>query len=166
MKRKIIGTHYTLETRLLIEEYLNEGKTITEIAKILNRDRSNIAKEIKKHTEFTIPSTFGEVRNCNCCLKRKECRACNSHRTCNKFELEICDKLKSSPHVCNGCPTRSGCRKAKQYYTAREANTQYEETLKKARSNTHYTDLELEILNNDFYNLVKQSGSIYHALRA
>lgn len=165
MKRKTIGTHYTLETRLLIEEYLNEGKTVTEIAKLLHRDRSNVAKEIMKHRQLTISSTFGEVRNCNCCLKRKECHACNSHRTCDKFELEVCDKLKSSPHVCNGCVTKSGCRKAKQYYTAREANTQYETILKESRSNMYYTALELEILNNDFYILVKQSGSIYHSLR-
>ena len=165
MKRKIMGTHYTLETRLLIEEYLNEGKTVTEIAKLLHRDRGNLSREIMKHRQLTIPSTFGEVRNCNCCLKRKECHVGNSHRTCDRFELEVCDKLKSSPHVCNGCTTRSGCRKAKQYYTAKEANTQYEQTLREARSNMYYTDLELEILNNDFYNLVKQSGSIYHSLR-
>ncbi len=36
MRRKKIGTHYTIETRLLIEEYLNEGKTVTEIAKLIS----------------------------------------------------------------------------------------------------------------------------------
>lgn len=167
MKRKMVRTHYTLETRMVIEENLNIGLTVTDIAKILHRDRGNISKEIIKHRELTIPSTFGEINNCYCCIKRKGCQESNhtKHTNCSNFELEICDKLKSSPHVCNGCTTKIGCRKAKQYYKASEANTQYEHLLKSSRIGMHYSELELNILNTDFYFLVKQSGSIYHALK-
>ena len=46
MKRAKINTHLTLEARLFIEEELNKGSNITYIATSLNRDRSNIAREI------------------------------------------------------------------------------------------------------------------------
>lgn len=167
MKRQNIGTHYTIETRKTIEEGLNEGKSVTEISDILHRDRGNISKEINKHSTFVIPSTFGEISNCNCCSKRKDCHKSNStrHTNCQDFELEICYKLKSSPHVCNGCTTKNGCRKAKKYYKAYEANLQYESTLRESRNHMHYTELELNVLNTDFYYLVKNTGSIYHSLK-
>ena len=44
MKKKVTNVHFTLETRKLIEERLNESKTITEISNELQRDRSNIGK--------------------------------------------------------------------------------------------------------------------------
>lgn len=167
MKRKVIGTHYTIETRKIIEENLNIGSTVTEISNILHRDRGNISKEIMKHRQLLIPSPIEGLNNCHCCIKRRECNKAThtKHTNCQDFILEVCDKLKSSPHVCNGCSTKSGCRKAKQYYKAEMANTQYETCLRKSRSNMYYTELELNILNTDFYNLVKQSGSIYHSLK-
>lgn len=167
MKRKILGTHYTLETRKVIEDNLNTGTSVTEIANILHRDRSNISKEILRHRQLSIPSSFGEIINCYCCTKRNDCRESNhtKHTKCQNFELEICDKLKSSPHVCNGCTTKQGCRKAKQYYKASEANTQYELNLRDSRVGMRYSELELNILNTDFYCLIKQNGSIYHSLK-
>ena len=36
--------------------------------------------------------------------------------------------------------------------------------MKKSRSHTHYNEIELSILNNDFTNLVLQNCSIYHSL--
>lgn len=163
MRRKTKNTHFTLETRKLIEEGLNSNYSVTEIAKLLHRDRSNISREISKHTKIHTPLTFGKANRCNNCKKRKECLRSTSLE-CEDFENDLCEKLKSSPHVCNGCETKSGCRKAKQYYKAMEANLQYEEKLHSTRKTLHYTELELNILNNDFYCLVKNTGSIYHSL--
>ena len=163
MKRITKRTHFTLETRLFIEEELNNCTSVTNISKKLFRDRSNIGREIEKHRTIKFPTSFNRNNPCklfDACSKRHfEC-----FKTCVDFvEFNPCEKLNSSPHVCNGC-TKKQCIHIKYYYNAKEANTQYLDNLIKSRSKMHYSDLELNILNNDFYNLVIQNKSIYHSL--
>ena len=163
MKKKVTNVHFTLETRKLIEERLNESKTITEISNELQRDRSNIGKEIMKHRNATFPSTFNYDHPClkhvNCSIKTYEC-----YKTCKNIEIKLCENLISSPHVCNGCQKKKYCRHVRYYYNAVEANNEYVNSWKKDRSKLRYTPLELDILNNDFKVLVLNCKSIYHAL--
>jgi len=42
-------THFTTEERICLEELLNFGKSISEIAETLGRDRSTIYREIKRN---------------------------------------------------------------------------------------------------------------------
>lgn len=162
MKRKTLNSHLTLDAKIFIEEELNKGTSITSIAKMLNRDRSNIAKEILRNRTILMPSSYGKT---SCCIHKDVCknRKYGCDKTCQRFELSICDKLKASPHVCNSCQNKR-CRKAKYYYNAKEANSQYQKTLVESRTKLHYTNIELEILNNDFYCLVINTKSIYHSL--
>lgn len=163
MKKKITNTHFTLETRTIIENSLNENMNLTQIATELQRDRSNIAKEIKKHKSMILPSSYNNTNPClknnNCSLKTFEC-----YKTCKNIEINLCEKLISSPHVCNGCSTKQHCRQVKYYYKATEANNEYRNSWKNDRLGLHYSVLELKILNNDFKNLVLNSKSIYHSL--
>lgn len=163
LKRKTINTHLTLEARIFIEEELNKGTNITQIANQLKRNRSNIGNEIIRNRTIIMPTSYGST---SCCIHKDICK--NRHidcdKTCKKFELEICDNLKASPHVCNNCINKY-CRKAKYYYRAKEANSQYQKKLKTSRTNLHYSEIELEILNNDFYCLVINTKSIYHSLQ-
>lgn len=163
MKKKVTNVHFTLETRKIIEERLNESKTITEISNELQRDRSNIGKEIMKHRIATFPSTFNYDHPClkhvNCSMKTYEC-----YKTCKNIEIKLCENLISSPHVCNGCQKKKYCRHVRYYYNAVEANNEYVNSWKKDRSKLRYTPLELKILNNDFKVLVLNCKSIYHAL--
>lgn len=163
MKKKVTNVHFTLETRKLIEERLNESKTITEISNELQRDRSNIGKEIMKHRIATFPSTFNYDHPClkhvSCSMKTYEC-----YKTCKNIEIKLCENLISSPHVCNGCQKKKYCRHVRYYYNAVEANNEYVNSWKKDRSKLRYTPLELDILNNDFKALVLNCKSIYHAL--
>ena len=164
MKRIKKNTHFTIETRLFIEEELNKGNSITDLSKKLFRDRSNIGREIDKHKIIKFPTSFNRNNPCkhfNTCSKRHiEC-----FKTCIDFvEFNPCEKLNSSPHVCNGC-SKKQCIHVKYYYNAKEANAQYLDNLIKSRTKMHYSDLELNILNNDFYNLVIQTKSIYHSIR-
>lgn len=162
MKRKTNNSHFTLETRKIIENLLNEGKTITEISNVLNRDRSNIGREINKHKEMVFPSLFNKSHPClkhhNCEVKSYEC-----YLYCKMIEFNLCDKLNSSPHVCNSCKTKNGCRHVKYYYKASSANNEYLNSWSKDRKGLHYTKEELQILNTDFKNLVLNCKSIYHA---
>lgn len=164
MKRKTQNTHFTIETRMIIEEMLDNNYSITEISKNLYRDRSNIGREIEKHKIVKFPSSFNKS---NPCINKNTCskRAYDCFKTCTNFiEQTPCEKLSSTPHVCNGCNKRQQCRHVKYYYNAKEANEQYLEKLSLSRTNLHYTPLELNVLNNDFYNLVIHNKSLYHSL--
>lgn len=164
MKRKTKNTHFTIETRMVIEEMLDDNYSITEISKKLFRDRSNIGREIEKHKVVKFPSSFNKSNPCvyqNTCSKRSY----DCFKTCTNFvEQSPCERLSSTPHVCNGCNKRQQCRHVKYYYNAKEANEQYLEKLSSSRTNLHYTPLELKVLNNDFYNLVIHNKSLYHSL--
>ena len=164
MKRKTKNNHFTIETRIIIEEELDKETSVTNISKKLFRDRSNIGREIDKHKVIKFPTSFNRNNPCKffstCSNRYLEC-----FKTCTNFiEFNPCERLKSSPHVCNGCNKRN-CTHVKYYYNAKEADSQYLENLVKSRSKMHYSELELNTLNNDFYNLVIQTKSIYHSLR-
>lgn len=163
MKKKITNTHFTLETRTIIENRLNEQKTITQISNELQRDRSNIGREIQKHKQIVLPSSFNNANPCvksnSCTIKTFEC-----YKTCKNIEINPCEKLISSPHVCNGCTTKHHCRHVKYYYKAVEANSKYRNSWRDDRIGLHYSELELKVLNNDFKNLVLNNKSIYHSL--
>lgn len=163
MKKKITNTHFTLETRTIIENNLNEGKNITQIANILQRDRTNIAREINKHKKIVLPFSTAIVNPClkynNCSTKSFEC-----YKNCKNIEINLCEKLISSPHVCNNCNSKKGCRHVKYYYKALEANNEYRNSWSNDRFGLRYSELELNVLNNDFKNLVLNNKSIYHSL--
>lgn len=163
-KRKKINTHLTLESRKVIEERLNDNYSIRQIADEMNRDRSNIGREIAKHRKVSYPSSFNKSNPCkeykNCIKRYFEC-----YKICIEFEeLNPCEKSSSSTHVCNGCDKKSGCRHVRYYYNAIEANIEYLNTLTNSRRGTHYTELEMNVLNNDFSNLVRTNKSVYHSL--
>lgn len=164
-KRKRINTHYTLETRTIIENRLNEGKRIIDIARELNRDNSNIAKEINKHISYVFPGLFNMNLNkiClnyeQCSVKRYEC-----YKFCKNIKIEVCPKLLKSPHVCNNCNTRRYCKHVKQYYKANEANCEYQNSLSESRKGVQYSEFMLEILNTDFTNLFLNTRSIHHCI--
>ncbi len=153
----------TLETRTLIENGLNEGKTITEISNQLRRDRSNIGREISKHRTIVFPSLFNKYHPCliheSCKVKSYEC-----YLYCKMIKINLCEKLILSPHVCNGCNTKNGCRHVKYYYRAKDANMEYEKNWREDRQGLHYTEVELLVLNTDFRGLVLKNKSVYHSL--
>ncbi len=163
MKKKINNVHLTYEGRLIIENLLNEGKTITEISYLTRRDRSGIAKEINKHKVITYPSTFN---NTHPCIKYESCtvKGYNCYLYCKNIKINLCSKLISSPHVCNSCSSKKGCRHVRYNYKALDADCEYRNNWKNDRLGLHYTEIELNILNNDFYYLVLQNKSIYHSL--
>lgn len=163
MKRKKNNLHLTITDRREIEKLLNEGKTVTEISSIIFKDRSNISREIKKHIYTYFPSSFN---NKWYCLNASSCnrRYFGCEKNCSDFIPDVCTELEKTPYVCNGCDKFKKCKKLKYLYKADFAHQQYLNDLKNSRSHTHYGEIELSILNNDFTNLVLQNRSIYHSL--
>lgn len=163
MKRKVNNSHITYEGRKIIEEKLNEGVNISQIAYLMKRDKSSISREINRNITFIFPSIFNNYHPCVksniCCVKEPNC-----FESCKNIEINLCPKLISSPHTCNSCKSKNGCRYVKKYYKANEANNKYLNSWKEDRIGIRYSDDEINILNTDFFNLVINTKSIYHSL--
>ena len=155
--------HLSYSDRLAIETMLAEGYCIGEIAKDIKHNSSSIIREINKHIVLKFPSIYGGQHPClkwnSCNVKNSECY---SH--CKNIEFKQCPKLSKSPHVCNGCTTKSGCRLVKKYYKAKDANDEYKNNLVSSRIGLHYTEFELLILNERLCPLILKSKSVYHSI--
>lgn len=109
--------HLRLEDRIAIEAYLDYGINITGIAKRVQKDRTTLAKEIK----------------------RSRYHIGNGKQTC-----PLLDK---SPYVCNGCDKKVNYCLYKYVYTGSVANNEYLKTLKSSRSHLRITRDEIHRLD-------------------
>ena len=117
--------HLSYEDRKNIEDGLNENKSINQIAKELNRNHSTILREIDRNKKYSEPSSWNNYK-------------------LNHPDLDLsCERLKHSPYVCNGCKSRSGCRKIRWTYYAREAQKDYEELIKSLNAEEIYNINEI-----------------------
>ena len=109
----ISNGHLSFSDRVAIENMLNDGFSIKDIEKDIKRTSSCILKEIGKHTNLTFPSSYN---NRHSCLKWDSCnvKGYDCFKTCKNIEYKLCSKLEKSPHVCNGCSSKSGCRYVKK----------------------------------------------------
>ena len=155
--------HYSYSDRLAIENMLNEGYTIKEIEKDIKRDSSNIIREINKHSSFAYPGVYN---NHHPCLKYHTCnvKSFDCFKYCKNIEYNTCPKLLKSPHVCNGCTSKAGCRFIKKYYKAREAHDEYKLKVSECRIGLHYSEQELIILNERLCPLIIRCKSVFHAI--
>lgn len=155
--------HYNYSERVSIELMLNDGHSIKEIEKDIKRSSSNIIKEIKKHIILIFPSSFN---NSNCCLNHKECnvKCYDCYKTCKNVNYNVCPKLLKSPHVCNGCLTKHGCRFVKKYYDAREAHDEYKLNLCEKRKGLHYSKYEHTVIAERLCPLIIKTKSVYHSV--
>ena len=116
--------HLRFEDRCVIQEFLNENYSISQIANRLGKHRTTIAKEIILH-RFRL-------------------------NTSN----EPCDILKKSPYVCNGCGKRIPCKNMKFTYEANIAQNEYEKTLKESRKILHISKPQIASINETISPLI------------
>ncbi len=135
--------HLSYEERKNIEDGLNSRKSINKIAKELNRAHSTILREIDRNKIYSEPSSFNNY-NVN-------------------FNKDLtCEKLSKTPYVCNGCKSRSGCRKQRWTYYARKANDSYKELISSCRQGISLTEEEIFNINNIITPLVKKGQTTNH----
>ena len=179
MSKEVPGNnkHLTLSDRIYIEHKLDEDMSFKEIAKYLCKDPSTIAREVKKHTFKTTSASFKNVNYCihktsckkyNLCNNRgcigKKCSVCNlCNRYCPDFEPDRCYKrMHKAPFVCNGCPSRQGCRQTKTFYNAVGAEKEYKDTLSDSRSGINMTPDELQRIDDLISPLIMRGQPVYH----
>ena len=137
--------HLSYEDRKNIEDGLNDNKSILQISKEINRNHSTILREIDRNKVYLKPKNYGTN-------KKFDNPDYNFH----------CPKLDKSPYVCNGCKSRSGCRKERFTYYARQANDDYNLLKSESRKGINLTPEEIHKINEVITPLVKKGQTINH----
>ena len=75
------------------------------------------------------------------------------------YSYLICKKLEKPPYVCNGCPSRKGCRKHKYFYRAKDAQEEYEYDLRDSRVGINMNIQEFKNLNKIVTTEIKNGHS-------
>lgn len=170
--------HLTLDNRVFIEKCLDQNMSMKDIAKPLCKDPSTISKEIKKHRTFYPHSDLalrGPVNRCTnkgschhkkvcpstslCTGRCASCKKVNCNRVCKDFVPDTCSRLLRAPFVCNGCPSKTACRKDKFYYRAITANRDYRSVLVESREGINISETDLKILDELVSPLIRQGQS-------
>jgi transposase, IS30 family len=129
--------HISLDDRIIIQEFLDQGTRLKDLAGQIKKHPSSVAHEIKRFRSRRLPARYNDSARNNCvhrktCLKRdicklgcqRRCSACNKcNQVCPDFVREECPTPAHFPYVCNACPTKNGCRKVKYFYSASVADT-------------------------------------------
>ena len=137
--------HLSYEERVCLEDGLNNNKSINQISNELNRSHSTILREIKRNKVYSKPNNW-------CTNKKYENPNYDFH----------CEKLDKSPYVCNGCKSRSGCRKERYTYYARKANIIYKNLISGCRKGINLTDEEVYNINKIITPLIKKGQTYNH----
>jgi len=178
------GKHLKEEDRAFIAESLQAGSTFKEIAKLLVKDPSTIAKEVNTNRVFQSAPSFN-TGIVNLCIRRKGCQEAficppedrgqhcrhgcvvcrNCNELCRKFEKETCPSLNKAPYVCNGCAKKRVCRLEKYYYKAVTAQRRYEERLRTSRQGINISEEDWIALDNFVTPLIRRGQPLSHIYR-
>lgn len=168
----------TYEERLEIEGLLKEQKSFGEIGRYLGKDRTTIAKEIKKYSEEKKTGNKGYAYNA--CIHRKECKIRNlcstectrktaafckycvrCNENCKEYYEERCRTIQKPPFVCNGCTSLSSCTLRKKLYHAATAQQKSESIISESRRGVLAQESEIIRLNAIISPLIEQGQSVH-----
>lgn len=168
--------HLSLDERIKIEQYLNEGRSLRHIAKELDKNVSTISREVKKrrslmgrrsskilpkcsnYSDCTIHGLCKDIR----CYKY-QCRACMICKTvCPEYVPGTCNKPDSAPYVCNACPNLKVCTYERIIYVAKYADDMYRDTLSSSREGINQTPEKLQEIDRLISPLIKKGQPIAH----
>ena len=176
-----MAKHLTYDDRLEIERLIKLDFSLSEISTELNRHKSTISREITLRSTIDRKGCYG--RNYNACVYRYDCvmnEVCNEKickkkykycRFCNKcndfceyFKETICERLQSTPYVCNNCDNRNKCTLKKFFYSAKMAQKDYEGLLVESRLGIESSPEEIGRLDKIIKPLVDKGHSVHHIL--
>lgn len=167
-------SHLSLTDRCSIEAALNDGCSLAEAARKIGRNRSTVSREIKAHIQYLPASTRsfanGSGRKTYDCAFLDECGT--SKKSCDTFPCHKCIPCsclrRDRKGFCNGCENISrsnGCKLAKKMYIAKDADLEYQRTLKQTRAGVNLTEEEVLIIQEIVANGVHNGQSLYHIAR-
>ena len=132
--------HLSYEDRKNIEDGLNANKSFSQIAREIKKSHSTIIREVDRNKVYYKPATWN---NCSA-------------------SSAPCPKLNKLSYVCNGCKSRSGCRKERYTYYARKADDSYKELIHSCRQGINLDDEEIYNINKIIKPLIKKGQTTNH----
>lgn len=154
--------HLNAKDRGIIENCLNQGYKLYEIANTLNRDPRGIKEEIYNKREVSKRSLKSNLcGRFETCKKVRLCDSCNTglckyckHHNCNKdckdfIDLPECKLVNRYPYVCNSCDKLKTCHMPKVFYKAHVAQEMYETNVSAHKKGIKKTAKEITDL--DYY---------------
>ena len=170
----------TKEDRIRISEGLRRNESLSEIGRAIGKDRSTIAREIRRNREARAGSYTGQALRCS--RKKEECtvhgicggicikascwrceKACGPK--CPQFAAYECPRLKAAPYVCNGCNKRARCDSDNRYaYNPKGADERSRVRRSESRSGYSMDEEEVMRLNRILADGVSKGQSIHNII--
>ncbi len=124
-----------LKTRIEIEIWLRENKSIREISKTLNISHTTILREIKKNKKV---------------LRNKKPLELNYRTDNDILNTHPCEIISKSPYVCNGCPRyiNNHCNYHYVIYSAEYSQNNYQKLKSESNSGIKNTDIKLNLIKD------------------
>jgi IS30 family transposase len=168
-----------LEKRKLLEQGLNEGKTLTYIAREVATSVSTIRREIlrnrrndgmsyAKGKDKTDSQHFKACKKkgiCDFYCEKRLCKRCEMRRCqdiCNDYEMHICDTVEKAPFVCNACEHYGRCTIVRYRYSAESADSAFHRRSTESRNGIDLTEDEMKLLVDTVYAGLAKGQSIHH----
>lgn len=166
------------EDRLIIAKRLQENASFGEIGRELGKDRTTIAKEIKKYSYDKKSGRPGYPYNpCKfraTCKAKKICGSACTHRSaykcslcsectlhCPDFEEDVCSVKSRPPYVCNGCGTLPKCTLLKRIYDPADAHEMAHHTISESRTGILSNEDDITRINRIISPLVRNGQSLH-----
>lgn len=162
------NTHMSFADRITIQTGLENSASRSSIAKTLGKDRSTIAKEIKKNRIVKHPKAnmVKGKRPVFDCVHMKKCDCKNVCRSpCNQYSMEPCVRRDKKVGVCNGCENLTVCRKVQYHYDPQKAFQAYQDNLSDSRQGVNLTTSQAFEIGSILKPLLYQGQSIYAILQ-
>ena len=166
------------EDRMIIAQRLQENASFGAIGKELGKDRTTIAKEIKKYSydkksgrpgypynpcKFRITCKAKKLCGTSCthqsAYKCSLCSECTLH--CPDFIEDVCSVKNKPPYVCNGCGQLPKCTLLKRIYDPADAHERAHQVISEARTGILSNEDDIARINRIISPLVKNGQSIH-----
>lgn len=163
---------------MVIAQRLQENTSFGAIAKELGKDRTTIAKEIKKYSydkksgrpgypynpcKFRTTCKAKKLCGSNCthpsAYKCSLCPECTLH--CPDFIEDVCSVKNKPPYVCNGCGQLSKCTLLKRIYDPADAHEKAHHVISEARTGILSNEDDIARINRIISPLVKNGQSLH-----
>ena len=166
------------EDRMIIAQRLQENASFGAIGKELGKDRTTIAKEIKKYSydkksgrpgypynpcKFRATCKAKRICGTSCthqsAYKCSLCSECTLH--CSDFVEDVCSVKNKPPYVCNGCSQLPKCTLLKRIYDPADAHERAHHAVSEARTGIMSNEDDIARINGIISPLVKNGQSLH-----
>ena len=148
------------EDRLIIAKRLQENASFGEIGKELGRDRTTIAKEVKKYACDKKSGRPGYPYNpCRFRISCKAKRLCG--KECTHQSAYNAVSVRNALHVCNGCAGLPKCTLRKRIYDPADAHEMAHRAISESRTGILSNEDDIARINRIISPLVRNGQSLH-----